>query len=69
MLWRKECLFVPLSILLKKMVSSANVTVMGRESVLRFQNANVSLMSWESYDFDDNAVFTWLLLLTAAVQL
>lgn len=42
---------------------------MGRESVLRFQNANVSLMSWESYDFDDNAVFTWLQLLTAAVQL
>lgn len=60
---------MPLSVLLKKRVSSVNVTVMGRESGLHLENTNVSLVSWASYDFDDNAVFTWPLLLTAAVQL
>jgi len=58
MLWRKECLFAPLSTLLKKMVSSVNVTVTVRESVLHFEKTNVSLISWASYDFDDKAVFT-----------
>lgn len=58
MLWRKARLFAPLSILLKKMVSSVNVTVTGREYVLHFENTNVNLISWASYDFDGNAVFT-----------
>ena len=58
MLWRKACLFAPLSILLKKIVSSVNVTVTGRESVLHFENTNVNLISWASYDFDGNTVFT-----------
>lgn len=48
MLWRKECLFVPESILLRKMGSFVNVTVVGRESVLHFENKNVSLLSWAS---------------------
>lgn len=69
MLWRKECLFVPLSIFLNKMVSSVHVIVMGRESVLHFESTNVRLISWASYDFDDNTVLTWPLLSTAAVQL
>lgn len=60
---------MPPSILLKKLVCSVNVTVMGRESVLHFENTNVSLISCASYDFGDNAVFTWPLLLTAAIQL
>lgn len=54
MLWRKEYLFVPDSILLRKMRSFVNVTVEGRESVLHFENKNVSLISRASY-FDDNA--------------
>lgn len=45
MLWRKECLFVPPSILLKEIVSSMNITVMGKESLLHFGNTNVSLIS------------------------
>lgn len=36
MLWRKECLFVPDSVLLRKMGSFVNVTVVGRESYFAF---------------------------------
>lgn len=57
MLWRKECLFVPDSILLRKMGSFVNAAAVGRESVLHFENKNVSLLSRASY-FDDSAVFT-----------
>lgn len=47
MLWRKECLFVPDSILLRKMGSFVNVTV--GSLILHFENKNVSLFSWASY--------------------
>lgn len=57
MLWRKECLFVPDSISLRKMGSFVNATAVGRESVLHFENKNVSLVSRVSY-FGDSAVFT-----------
>lgn len=67
-LWRKECLFVPDSILLRKMGSFVNVTAVGRESVLHFEKKNVSLICRASY-FDDSAVFTWPVLLAAVVQL
>lgn len=45
----EEGMFVPDSILLRKMGSFVNVTVVGRESVLHFENKNVSLLSWASY--------------------
>lgn len=54
---------------MKKMIPSVNVTVVGRDSVLHFENTTVSLIPWASCGFDDSAVFTWPLLLTAAVQL
>lgn len=58
MLWRKECLFVPDNILLRKMRSFVNATAVGRESCfLHFENKNVSLLSRASY-FDDSAMFT-----------
>lgn len=59
---------MPDYILLRKMGSFVNVTAVGRELVLHFENKNVSLISRASY-LDGNAVFTWPVLLAAVVQL